>query len=256
MAVATLKEAIGIIQRGCDAPLYESLSDSRVADFLVQAGDFVNSELGLTGRPWNFSSFDITVQAGEDYHAITEVGNFTVPFAVETKNPANPNHVVRVLVLNDPVEAVRWHQAGTLGPGGVMHSALSVTFTEHPEQPGVRAARFAPKPNAQGTYVCYYAPNVLRPQSLDSAVIKFPQFENYIYSRVILQALPYCAWEGMSDEQNAAKRETLQGDPRTPGTNAFLFNQYETQFIRLRRQTHQNHLARAVPFGRLGRGRR
>lgn len=257
MSVSTLKQFIGAIQRGCDAPLYYSLSDARVAEMTITECDFVNNELNLTGRPWNYSSFPLTVQAGEDYHAITEVGDFTVPIAVETTDPSNPQHVVRVLVLDDPVDAVRWRQAGTLGAAGVAHSALSVTFTEMPGQPGVRAARFAPKPNAQATYNVLYAPNVIRPQSLYDQVTKFPQFEPYMFLRVLMSALPYCEWEGMDDEKNAAKRATIQGNPQMPGSNAYRFAELTSQFVRLRRHSHGNSVARVRPFGILGRiGRR
>lgn len=257
MPVATLKQFAGAVERGCDFPLYYSLSDSRVCEMAVTELDFINNELGLTGRPWNYSSFPLTVQVGEDYHAITEVGDFTVPIAVETTDPSNPQHVVRVLVLDDPVDAVRWKQAGTLGAAGVAHSALSVAFTEMPGQPGVRAARFAPKPNAQATYNVIYTPNVIRPQSLQDQITKFPQFEPYIFLRVLMAALPYCEWEGMDDEKNANKRATIQGNPQMPGSNAYRFAELSVQFMRLRRQSHQNHLGRVRPFGILGRiGRR
>jgi len=257
MPIATLKQFIGAIQRGCEAPLYYSLSDSRVAELSINELDFINNELALTGRPWNYSSFPLTVQAGEDYHAITEVGDFTVPITVETTDPSNPQHVVRVLVLDDPVDAVRWRQAGTLGAAAVAHSALSVTFTEMPGQPGVRAARFAPKPNAQATYNVLYSPNVIRPDSLQSQIIKFPQFEPYIFLRVLMAALPYCEWEGLDKDGNEARRASLQGNPQIPGTNAYRFGELDRQFTRLRRRAHGNSPSRVRPFGILGRlGRR
>jgi hypothetical protein len=219
--------------------------------------DFVNSELNLSGRPWNYSSFPLTVQANEDYHAITEVGDFTTPIGVETTDPSNPQHVVRVLVLDDPLDAVRWRQAGTLGPSSVEHSALGVTFTEMPGQPGVRAARFAPMPNAQATYNVLYAPNVIRPQSLSDPISKFPQFEPYIFLRVLMAALPYCEWETLDKDGNEAKRATLQGSPQMPGTNAARYLELQNQFIRLRRHNKGTSPSRVRAFGLLGRiGRR
>jgi hypothetical protein len=254
MPVASLKIACGRIQRDADYPLYQSLPDSRVAENLIGEVDFVNNDLNLTGRPWHYRMFPLTVTSGEDFHAITEVGDFTVPFAVETTNPANPNHIVRVVVIDDPTDAVRFGNAGTLGPPNVMHSAVSVSFTEHPEQVGLRAARFAPKPNAQATYNVYYVPNVIRPQSLTDPITDLPQFEEYIHVRTLLRCLPYCEWEGFDGEANAAKRRTLTGDVQTPGSHAARFMELQNQFIRMRRQSHQNHSGpKIVAFGRLGR---
>jgi len=256
MATSTLKQFIGAVIRHCDDPLYFSLSDSRVAELTMNEIDLINNDLNLTGRPWNYSSFNLTVQPNEDYHAITEVADFTVPFSVETSNPNNPAHVVRVLILDDPTDAVRFSHAGTLAAPGVMHTAQSVAFTEHPEQPGLRAARFAPKPNAQASYKVLYVPNIVRPQALTDSVVRFPQFENYLLTRVVLAALPYCEWEGLDGEANAAKRKALQGDPQMPGSHAFRFIELNAQFTRQRRQSHQNHGIRIVPFGRLGARRR
>lgn len=254
--ISTLEQFLGRVSRECGEPLYSSLPDSRIAELTISEIDAINNDLNLTGRPWNYQSFVLTVSPGEDYHAITEVGDFTVPFAVETMDKSNPNLTTRVLILVDPVDQVRWRNAGTLAPAGVKHTAVAVTFTEHPEQPGIRAARFSPEPNAQADYTVLYVPNVVRPNSLDAPVTKFPQFENYLQVRVTLAALPYCEWaefEAAENKQelNANKRAALRGDPGMPGSLAFRFAELKEQFIRQRRQSQQSHIARLTPFGRL-----
>jgi hypothetical protein len=250
----TLKQALGQIQRWCDYPKYDSLSDSRCAEIIVQQTDYIFNQQNLTGRPWNYSAVPITVTPNEDYHPITEVGDFGLPIAVETTDPQN-NLGIREITIVDGVDGVRFFREGTLGPSGVASAAICVSFGEHPNQPGQWAARFGPKPNANATYTALYAPNQRRPQSLQDFILKYPQWEQYALIRSTCGALKFCSWEGMTKDENVANRAALLGRIDEPGSFAYQFKEFDTQFTRMARQPYQPHIARMIPFGRFLRGR-
>jgi hypothetical protein len=250
----TIKQATSAMQEGLDFPVFESLSDGRCFRLLVQSGDEINNDLGLSGRPWNFQNFILTVKANEDFHAIVEVGDFTVPFAVETMDTSDPSFQVRPVRIVDFTDLERWAGAGTnllqSGNTVVKHTAAAVCFTEMPGQPGIRAARFGPKPNATADYNIFYTPNVIRPQSLQDLATKFPQYEQYLLLRAELAAIQYCDWQGKTPEENEAKRQRLRGDPNMPGTRAYRFGELKEQFTRQRRKVDQRNNTRLIGPGR------
>lgn len=252
--MSTIKSVIGLIQESLENPNFDSLSDARIFRIMIQEGDYVCNELNLSGNPWNFQSFSLTVNAGEDYHMITEVGDFMVPFAVETSDPSNPMFVSRPIRIVDLVDLERYASAGTQTGStnsSQKHSAMAVAFTEMPGQAGMRAARFGPIPNTTATFTILYQPITTRPSTLQDQLTKFPQFEQYYIIRIEVNALQFCEWPTLSPQDNEAKRVSMLGNENMPGSRAFRFKELDTQFTRQRRKIDQRNNTRVVAPGRI-----
>lgn len=247
----TLQEAIGQIRRWTDYPLYHSLSDGRIAELLVVQSDMAYNDLNLSGKPWTDQVFDVVLGPDEDYHTITEVGDFGTPWLVETENPSDLNHRVRAVTILDGETGVRFYNAGTIG-ADTQWNAYACSFGQAPGAPGQWAVRFAPKPAASGgRYKIHYFPSNIRPQALTDPVINFPEFEMFLMVGGLITAIGYCQWEGKSAEEGADKKKSLHES--WDG----VWSRLETQFVRQRRQQVQGQgMARIVPFGRTLRRRR
>jgi len=257
----TLDQAIGQVRRWADYPLYVTLSAGRCAELLVQQSDLAFNDLNLSGKPWNDQMFTITVQPGEQYHTITEVGNFGTPWLVELFSPSNQStagqpgwNVAQPITITDPVNLDRYYNTPGGGPD-LAWVAQACAFQQDPNNPGQWAVRFGPACASSATggvqFQIHHFPQTQRPQSLTDPITLNPKFEQYLMTGALITGLPYCEWEGIAPTEAESKRQRLITSWSTE------FQRMHEQFMRMRRQVNQGQeLTRMIAFGRTLRRRR
>lgn len=111
-----------------------------------------------TGNAWDFADKPINVQANKAKYQISDI-RVGVPFAIVTKDDANPNHYQRIIPFYSPQNlAFNWGMPNNVAQwnvnfDGSTHSAERVAFYW---SNGVPYLEFQPTPALPATYLCRF----------------------------------------------------------------------------------------------------